>query len=86
MIDTKTQNIINLSDIKEVMVKTMLNKYSNKELSNAEIKKFYKYLDLQQKNNTSKNSVDSRIESLYKLIQKNYNDFTKLNEIITQLD
>ena len=38
------------------------------------------------KKNNSRNSVDSRIESLYKAIQKQYDSFIKLNAILTELD
>ena len=64
----------------------MLNKYTDKELEKATIRKFFKYMELQQRNNTSRNSVDSRIESLYKAIQKEYDKFMKFNEILTELN
>ena len=86
MLDNRTNNILDLNDIKEVMVETMLSKYNEKALTKNELTKFFKYMNLQQKNNTSKNSVDSRIESLYKAIQKQYDSFVKLNAIITELD
>lgn len=86
MLDNRTKNILDLNDIKEVMVETMLSKYNEKVLTKNELTKFFKYMNLQQKNNTSKNSVDSRIESLYKAIQKQYDSFVKLNAIITELD
>ena len=82
MLDNRTKNILDLNDIKEVMVETMLSKYNEKALTKNELTKFFKYMNLQQKNNTSKNSVDSRIESLYKAIQKQYDSFA----IITELD
>ena len=86
MLDNRTKNILDLNDIKEAMVETMLSKYNEKALTKNELTKFFKYMNLQQKNNTSKNSVDSRIESLYKAIQKQYDSFVKLNAIITELD
>ena len=86
MLDNRTKNILDLNDIKEVMVETTLSKYNEKALTKNELTKFFKYMNLQQKNNTSKNSVDSRIESLYKAIQKQYDSFVKLNAIITELD
>ena len=86
MLDNRTKNILDLNDIKEVMVETMLSKYNEKALTKNELTRFFKYINLQQKNNTSKNSVDSRIESLYKAIQKQYDSFVKLNAIITELD
>ena len=86
MLDSKTKNILDLNDIREVMVEVMLNRYTEKELSKSTIKKFQKFLSVQQKNNTSKNSIDSRIASLYTAIQKLYNDFMKYNEILSELD
>ena len=86
MLDSKTKNILDLNDIREVMVEVMLNRYTEKELSKATIKKFQKFLSIQQKNNTSKNSIDNRIASLYTAIQKLYNDFMKYNEILSELD
>lgn len=86
MIDEKTKDIMDLYDIKQEMIKTMLNKYANKPLNNKELTKFFKYLNLQLKNNNSKNNLDSRINSIYKVIQKQYDNYIKLNDIITQLD
>ena len=59
---------------------------AGKELSTKELNKFYKYLNLEFKNNNSKNNLDNRLNSFYKIIQKQYDDFIKLNDIITQLD
>lgn len=86
MLDNKTKNIIDVNEIKGVMVEVMLEKYNGKAFKREELSKFFKYLNLQQKNNTSKNSIDSRISSLYKTVQKLYEDFEKLNAIITELD
>ena len=78
--------MINILDIRQEMIKLMVNKYAGKELSNKELNKFYKYLNLEFKNNNSKNNLDNRLNSFYKIIQKQYDDFIKLNDIITQLD
>lgn len=78
--------MIDILDIRQEMIKLMVNKYSGKELSNKELSKFYKYLNLEFKNNNSKNNLDNRLNSFYKIIQKKYDDFIKLNDIITQLD
>ena len=86
MVDNKTKNILDLNDIKEVMVEIMLSKYASKKIAKAELTKFFKYLNLQQKNNSSKNSIDSRIASLYNAIQKLYDNYTELNSIIAELN
>ena len=51
MLDNRTKNILDLNDIKEVMVETMLSKYNEKALTKNELTKFFKYMNLQQKNN-----------------------------------
>lgn len=86
MIDEKTRDIMDLYDIKQDIIKIMLNKYTSKNISKEDFTKFFKYLNLQLKNNNSKNNLDSRINSIYKVIQKQYDNYIKLNEIITQLD
>ena len=86
MLDNKTKNILDLNDIKEVMVATMLNKYAEKELSKNTLNKFGRYMNKQQERNGSKNSIDKRIESLYKAIQKEYDNFVELNSIMSELD
>lgn len=78
--------MIDILDIRQEMIKLMVNKYAGKELSKKELNKFYKYLNLEFKNNNSKNNLDNRLNSFYKIIQKQYDDFIKLNDIITQLD
>ena len=86
MIHEKTKDIMDLYDIKQDMIKIMLNKYTSKNISKEDFTKFFKYLNLQLKDNNSKNNLDSRINSIYKIIQKQYDNYIKLNEIITQLD
>ena len=78
--------MIDILDIRQEMIKLMVNKYAGKELSTKELNNFYKYLNLEFKNNNSKNNLDNRLNSFYKIIQKQYDDFIKLNDIITQLD
>lgn len=86
MIEEKAKDFMDLYDIKQDLIKIMLNKYNNKNISKEDFTKFFKYLNLQLKDNNSKNNLDSRINSIYKVIQKQYDNYTKLNEIITQLD
>ena len=80
------QSMIELVEMKKDIVNTMLKSYTNGKITDEEQKKFYKYLTLQLKDNTSKNNLDNRINSIYKLIQKQYNNYTTLNEIINKLD
>ncbi|HOZ53853.1 MAG TPA: hypothetical protein PKY25_00775 [Bacilli bacterium] len=77
------KEIIELYFIKNNLVKSILSKYTNDRIEEEELKKFNRYLDLQLRNNNSKNNLDSRISSINKIIQKQYDSFIKLNEIIT---
>ena len=86
MLDNKTKNILALNDIKEVMVEVMVKNYIEKEVSKSTLNKFKRFMAESTKKNNSRNSVDSRIESLYKAIQKQYDSFIKLNAILTELD
>ena len=86
MLDKNTKNALDLNDIKEVMVTTMLNKYTEKELSKSTINKFGRYMNKQQERNGSKNNIDNRVASLYKAIKKEYDNFVELNSIMSELD
>ena len=46
MIDEKTKDIMDLYDIKQDMIKIMLNKYTGKYVSIEDFTKFFKYLNL----------------------------------------
>lgn len=78
--------MIDIFDIRQELIRIMVNKYAGRDLSQNTLEKFYKYLNLEFENNNSKNNLDNRINSLYKVIQKQYDDFIKLNSIITRLD
>ena len=80
------QSMIELVELKKDIVRTMLDRFTNGKITDEEHKKFYKYLSLQLKDNTSKNNLDTRINSIYKLIQKQYDNYNTLNEIINKLD
>lgn len=82
----KTKCVLDVSKIKEVMVESMLNRYTESEVNKGDLNKFFKYLNHQSKENNSKSNLDVRINSIYKMIQKHYDDFIKLNQIIASLD
>ena len=86
MLDNKTRIILAFNNIKEVMVEVMVKNYAEKEVSKSTLNKFKRFMAESTKTNNSRNSVDSRIESLYKAIQKQYDSFMKLNAILTELD
>lgn len=80
------QNMMDFVELKKEIIKVMVDMYASEKLTNDEHQKFYKYLTLQLKENTSKNNLDTRIGSIYRLIQKQYNNYIALNEIINKLD
>lgn len=86
MVDDKTKDIMDLFDIKQDMIKSMLSKYTNGNITKEQLTKFTKYLNLQYKNNKSKNNLDSRVSSIYESLQKQFDNYTKLNQIITELN
>lgn len=86
MLDKNVKEVLDLSDIKGVMVEVMLNKYTEREVSKTTLNKFGKYMAKQQQRNNSKNSIDNRVKSLYKAIQKEYESFVELNNLLSELD
>lgn len=83
MLDKNVKEVLDLSDIKGVMVEVMLNKYTEREVSKTTLNKFAKYVANQQQKNGSKNSIDNRVASLYKAIKKEYDKFVELNSILS---
>lgn len=86
MLDKNVKEVLDLSDIKGVMVEVMLNKYTEREVAKTTLNKFTKYMAKQQQRNNSKNSIDNRVASLYKAIKKEYDNFVELNSIMSELD
>lgn len=86
MLDTNVKEVLDLSDIKGVMVEVMLNKYTEREVSKTTLNKFARYMAKQQQRNSSKNSIDNRVKSLYNAIKKEYDNFVELNSIMSELD
>lgn len=86
MIDERTKDMMDLYDIKQEIVKVMLNKYTSKNLSKDELAKFSKHLNFQLKNNKSKNNLDSRINGIYNVIKGQYDNYVELNNVYANLD
>ena len=82
----EAQNMMDFVELKKEIIRVMVNMHANDKLTDEEHQKFYKYLTLQLKENTSKNNLDTRIGSIYRLVQKQYNNYIALNEIINKLD
>ena len=74
-------DIISTDDIiKEVIRLTML-KYTGRKPNTQAITKFSKYLDMEYENNTSKNSLDNRISSIIKTIEKKYEKYARVTPL-----
>ena len=72
---------IDLYDIKQDILKVMINKAVNNKLPKEDNKKILKYIERKLEQNKSPNSVDNRINSLYKTIQKQVNEYLMFCEI-----
>lgn len=86
MIDERTKDMMDLFDIKQELVKVMLNKYTSRNMSKEELARFSKYSNLQLKNNKSKNNLDSRINGIYNVIKGQYDNYVELNNVYANLD
>lgn len=84
MLDEKAKNVLDICDIKSDMVKSMLMKYTDNQISKDEIERFINYINIIVKSNKSRNNLDSRILGIYNIIKKHYKDYTKLNAVITK--
>ena len=72
---------IDLYDIKQDILKIMIDKAVNNKLLKENNKKILKYIERKLEQNTSPNSVDNRIYSLYKTIKKQVDDYLMFCEI-----
>lgn len=77
----RDDEIISTDDIiKEVIRLTML-KYTGRKPNTQALTKFPKYLDMEYENNTSKNSLDNRISSIIKTIEKKYEKYARVTQL-----
>lgn len=72
---------IDLYDIKQNILKVMIDKAVNNKLPKEDNKKILKYIERKLEQNNSRNSVDSRINSLYETIKKQVDDYLMFCEI-----
>ena len=79
--EKEMNNRIDLYDIKQDILKIMISKAVNNKLPKENNKKILKYIERKLEQNKSTNSIDSRINSLYKTIQKQVDDYLMFCEI-----
>lgn len=77
----ENEQIVDLTNIKQELIKLTIMKHTGKEPTTRVINKFSKYLIMEYENNTSKNSLDNRLNSLCKAIEKKYDKYTKIREL-----
>lgn len=77
----ENEQIIDLTNIKQELIKLTIMKHTGKEPTTRVINKFSKYLIMEYENNTSKNSLDNRLNSLCKVIEKKYDKYTRISQL-----
>ena len=77
----ENEQIVDLTNIKQELIKLTIMKHTGKEPTTRVINKFSKYLIMEYENNTSKNSLDNRLNSLCKAIEKKYDKYTRIIEL-----
>ena len=77
----ENEQIIDLTNIKQELIKLTIIKHTGKEPTTRVINKFSKYLIMEYENNTSKNSLDNRLNSLCKAIEKKYDKYTRISQL-----
>ena len=77
----ENEQIVDLTNIKQELIKLTIMKHTGKEPTTRVIKKFSKYLIMEYENNTSKNSLDNRLNSLCKAIEKKYDKYTRISQL-----
>lgn len=73
--------IVDVSHIKQELIRLTIIKHTGKEPSSQMINKFSKYLIMEYENNTSKNSLDNRINSLCKAIERKYDKYSRISQL-----
>ena len=77
----ENEKIVDSSCIKQELIRLTIIKHTGKEPSARVINKFSKYLNMEYENNTSKNSLEHRINSLCKAIEKKYDKYTRISQL-----
>lgn len=77
----ENEQIVDLTNIKQELIKLTIMKHTVKEPTTKVINKFSKYLIMEYENNKSKNSLDNRLNSLCKAIEKKYDKYTRISQL-----
>ena len=77
----ENEQIVDLTNIKQELIKLTIMKHTGKEPTTRVINKFSKYLIMEYENNTAKNSLDNRLNSWCKAIEKKYDKYTRISQL-----
>lgn len=75
------KDYVDLSILKKELIRLTIMKHTGKEPTAKVINKFSKYLIMEYENNTSKNSLEHRLNSLCKAIEKKYDKYTRISQL-----
>ena len=64
--------------LKVEFIKLSIMKHTGKDVNEELLNKFCRYLTMEYENNTSKNSIDNRINSVSKTINSKYDKFIRI--------
>ena len=64
--------------IKLEVIKLAIMKHTGREINDELLNRFCKYLAMEYENNTSKNSIDNRINSICKTINTKYDKYSRI--------
>ena len=64
--------------IKLEVIKLAIMKHTGREIKKELLNRFCKYLTMEYENNTSKNSIDNRINSICKTINTKYDKYMRI--------
>lgn len=73
--------IIDEYKVKVELVKLAILKHTGTEMNEELLNKFLKFLSVEYENNTSKNSLDNRINSICKTITSKYDKYMKNKQL-----
>lgn len=81
VLNEENEKVVDSYIIKEALIKLVMTKRIGKEPTKRELKSFIKYLNMKYENNTSKNSVDNRINSICKAIDTKLTKYDRIKQL-----
>ena len=79
--ENNNSQVVDTYVIKEALIRLVMAKRNGKEPTKVELNRFTKYLNMEYENNTSKSSVDNRINSICKAIETKLDKYDKISRL-----